>query len=406
MLFRGIIYSVIVMKGISRTELVCAIIFFVSALLCGVWFLLYSYFAVPEITLIGDNEVVVKLNGNYEEKGATATLDNEDVSDSIKIDSKLDTTKVGDYVIKYTITNSKGMQKKTVSRLVKVRDDKKPQIKLKGKSLYEVQFGTTYNEPGYTALDNYDGDISDKVKITGEVNTNEFGLYKLYYTVTDSSENSVTKIRTVKIVDTTAPKITLTGKKKVIVKLGADYKEKGYTAYDNHDGDITNKVKVSGKIKKDIAGVYELTYTVTDSFGNKSFATRKVQMGTQSDIDSQNYIIISINSQTLQFYKRGQLQLSTNVVTGNRGVTDTPRGSFRIQGKAQNIYLTGPDYRSFVNYWMPIAGEIGMHDASWRSSFGGSIYQGNGSHGCINMPGWAAQSLYYNAPIGILVRVV
>ena len=55
---------------------------------------------------------------------------------------------------------------------------------------------------------------------------------------------------------------------------------------------------------------------------------------------------------------------------------------------------------------MPIAGEIGMHDASWRSSFGGTIYQGNGSHGCINMPGWAAQSLYYNAPIGTLVRVV
>ena len=209
------------MKGISKTEFVCAIIFFVSALLCGIWFLLYSYFAVPEITLIGDNEVVVKLNGNYEEKGATATLDNEDVSDSIEINSKLDTTKVGDYTIKYTITNSKGMQKRTVSRLVKVRDDVKPQIKLKGKALYEVQFGTEYKEPGYIASDNYDGDISDKVKITGEVKTNEFGLYKLYYTVTDSSENSVTRIRTVKIVDTTAPKITLTGKKKVIVKLGS-----------------------------------------------------------------------------------------------------------------------------------------------------------------------------------------
>ena len=394
------------MKGISKTEFVCAIIFFVSALLCGIWFLLYSYFAVPEITLIGDNEVVVKLNGNYEEKGATATLDNEDVSDSIEINSKLDTTKVGDYTIKYTITNSKGMQKRTVSRLVKVRDDVKPQIKLKGKALYEVQFGTEYKEPGYIASDNYDGDISDKVKITGEVKTNEFGLYKLYYTVTDSSENSVTRIRTVKIVDTTAPKITLTGKKKVIVKLGSEYNEKGYTAYDNHDGDITDKVKVSGKIKKDVAGVYELTYTVTDSFGNKSSVTRKVQMGTQSDIDNQNYVIISISSQTLQFYRHGKLQLSTNVVTGNRGVTDTPRGTFRIQGKAQNIYLTGPDYKSFVNYWMPIAGEIGMHDASWRSSFGGTIYQGNGSHGCINMPGWAAQSLYYNAPIGTLVRVV
>ena len=394
------------MKGLSKTEIVCAIIFFVTALICGIWFLLYSYFAVPEITLLGDSEVVVKLNGNYEEKGATATLDNQDVTDSIRIESKLDTSKVGDYVIEYSVTNSKGMQKKSVSRLVKVRDDIKPKLKLKGGSTYTVQFGTTYKDPGYVASDNYDGDISDKVKINGEVNTNELGIYKLYYTIIDSSENTATKIRTVEVVDTTAPKLTLNGKKKVIVRLGKTYEERGCTAYDNHDGDISDKIKISGKINYDVAGVYKLTYSVKDSFGNKSSITRVVQIGTQSDIDSQNYILISIADQTLSFYKRGQLQFSSDVVTGNRGVTDTPRGSFRIQGKAQNIYLTGPDYRSFVNYWMPIAGEIGMHDASWRSTFGGSIYRGNGSHGCINLPHWAAESLYYNAPVGILVRVI
>ena len=173
------------MKGLSKTEIVCAIIFFVSALICGIWFLLYSYFAVPEITLLGDAEVVVNLNGNYDEKGATATLDNKDVTDSIEIDSKLDTSKVGDYVIKYSITNSKGMQKKSVSRLVKVRDDVKPELRLKGGSPYTIQFGTIYKDPGYVASDNYDGDISDKVKINGEVNTNQLGIYRLYYTVID-----------------------------------------------------------------------------------------------------------------------------------------------------------------------------------------------------------------------------
>ena len=108
----------------------------------------------------------------------------------------------------------------------------------------------------------------------------------------------------------------------------------------------------------------------------------------------------------MRFYRHGVLQLSTSVVTGTRGVNDTPRGSFRLQWKARNVYLRGPDYKTFVNYWMPIYGDIGLHDATWRSSFGGGIYYSNGSHGCINLPYWAAQSIYYNAPTGILVKVV
>ena len=394
------------MKGFSKVELVCAIIFFISAFSCGIWFLMYSYFAVPEISLIGDKEVLVKLGDTYDEKGAKASLNNEDISDSIKIESKLDTSKVGDYVITYSVTNTKGRQERSVTRNVKIRDDINPVLKLKGDSPYKVQFGSEYKDPGYTATDNYDGDITKKVKITGEVNTHEIGIYKLYYTATDSSENSVTKIRTVEVVDTTAPKLTLIGKKKVTIKLGANYKDEGCKAYDEYDGDISDKVKVSNNIKNKIAGVYKSTCSVTDSFGNKSSISRTVQVGTQADIDSQNYILVSISDQTLWFYRHGKLQLSSSVVTGMYGIHDTPRGSFRIQGKAQSIYLTGPDYRSFVNYWMPIYGDIGLHDATWRSSFGGAIYRGGGSHGCINLPYWAAQSIYYNAPTGILVRVV
>ena len=48
--------------------------------------------------------------------------------------------------------------------------------------------------------------------------------------------------------------------------------------------------------------------------------------------------------------------------------------------------LVGPNYRSHVNYWMPIVGHIGIHDADWRNEFGGEIYKTSGSHGCINVP--------------------
>ena len=65
---------------------------------------------------------------------------------------------------------------------------------------------------------------------------------------------------------------------------------------------------------------------------------------------------------------------------------DTSKGVFKIRGKSRNVYLIGPDYKSFVNYWMPIYGDVGLHDASWRWSFGGDIYTYNGSHGCVNLP--------------------
>lgn len=393
-------------KGLSKIELTCAIIFTICAMLCLAWFILYAYFATPELSLIGDKEVIVPLKGNYEEKGATAKLANEDITDSIKIDSKLDTNKVGVYEIVYSVTNKKGRKKVTIKRIVKVRESEKPTITLKKGIKIKVQYGSEFKDPGYTASDNYDGNLSDKVEEQGIVDTNQLGVYKLYYTVKDSSDNSVTAERTVEVVDTKAPNITLNGKSKVQIKLHSTYKDEGCKAIDNYDGDISNKVKVSGKVNANLAGYYTLTYNVKDSFGNKAAITREIQVGTKADIDNANHITISISEQRLWFYKDGVLQLTSNVVTGQKGTNDTPKGSFRIQYKATNVYLRGPDYKTFVNFWMPIYGDIGMHDATWRSSFGGYIYQTSGSHGCINLPYYVAEKIYYNAPTGMLVQVI
>ena len=113
-----------------------------------------------------------------------------------------------------------------------------------------------------------------------------------------------------------------------------------------------------------------------------------------SDIGD-TYIEVSINEQHLWAYVDGEQVFDTDVVTGNTGNHDTPRGVFRILSKAQSTYLVGDGYRSFVNYWMQINWSgVGLHDASWRSSYGGNIYTYSGSHGCINMPFWAAQQAY------------
>ncbi len=394
-------------KGFSKIEIICMIVFLCVSLLCITWYILYAYFAVPEIHLKGKNEVTVELNKSYKEYGAIATLDKTDISNSIKIQNNVDTKKVGDYKVIYSVTNTKGRKIQKVTRTVKVVDKKKPTLTLKKGSPYKIQFGTTYLEPGYTAKDNYDGNLNNKVKIKGVVDTNKIGTYKLYYSVNDSSNNTTTKIRVVKVVDEKAPIITLNGKDKVVVRMNEPYLEQGATAFDNHDGDISDKIVTSGKVNTSSFGVYRITYTVRDSFGNESTAERDVQVGTQSDIDENNYIMISIKDQKMWYYKNGNLILTSGVVTGTQNVWDTITGQFRIKSKARGIYLTGADYRSYVNYWMLIdyRTQIGLHDATWRSSFGGTIYTYNGSHGCVNLPYDIAQKLYNSADIGTMVLI-
>ena len=131
-----------------------------------------------------------------------------------------------------------------------------------------VEAGSEFSDPGYTATDNYDGDLTDKVSVTGAVDTSKPGDYEIKYSVADSSKNEGEVKRTVHVTDTTAPQIKLSGDDFMSVKKGDKYSDPGYTATDNCDGDITESVKVSGdKVDKDKAGKYTVTYEVSDSSG-------------------------------------------------------------------------------------------------------------------------------------------
>lgn len=118
------------------------------------------------------------------------------------------------------------------------------------------------------------------------------------------------------------------------------------------------------------------------------------------------YIKISISKQKLWYFKNGKAIYSSSVVTGQRNRHDTRKGTYSLRGKAKNVYLVGLDYKSFVNYWMPIYADVGLHDATWRWSFGGSIYRYNGSHGCVNLPLRTAKYIYNNVPIRTTVKIV
>lgn len=113
------------------------------------------------------------------------------------------------------------------------------------------------------------------------------------------------------------------------------------------------------------------------------------------------YIEINITRQYLWFYKDGKLLVQGPVVTGNpnRG-NSTKLGVYMLNYKEEGSVLRGQDYEAKVNYWMPFYGNIGIHDATWRHSFGREIYKRRGSHGCVNAPLYLAKVIFYNIEEG------
>ncbi len=109
------------------------------------------------------------------------------------------------------------------------------------------------------------------------------------------------------------------------------------------------------------------------------------------------YVEINLTRQYLWLYKDGKLLAQGAVVTGNpsRG-NATVIGTNMLNYKQKGVSLTGPGYEVGVTYWMPFYGNIGIHDASWRHSFGGTIYKRRGSHGCVNAPKYLAKIIYEN----------
>ncbi|MGH4139076.1 peptidoglycan binding domain-containing protein [Clostridium sp.] len=126
---------------------------------------------------------------------------------------------------------------------------------------------------------------------------------------------------------------------------------------------------------------------------------RYIQTALSHDINDigNTYVEINMTKQHLWFYKNGSLITQGDVVTGNVSSNfATPTGVYKLLYKEKNATLKGEGYSVPVNVFMPFNGGIGIHDASWRTVFGGDIYLTNGSHGCINSPPKLAQTIFDN----------
>ena len=258
-----------------------------------------------------------------------------------------------------------------------------------------------YKEEGFIAKSN-GRDIKERVEVTSDLNTDKVGNYKVTYNLKIKYLNiDRTLIRNVYVKDTKKPKLTVNSDKEVTLYVGDTYDYPTYNAVDEYDGDITKDVKVDSNLNLESEGKYEVKYSVKDSSNNEE--TDKIVITVEKQRKNA-YIDISISEQALRYYEYGELALYSDIVTGiNDG---TPVGTFSVVNKARNVTLKGDDYESHVDYWIAFYGSsYGMHDASWRSYFGGSIYRYNGSHGCVNMPYYKVQQLYYLADYGTPVYI-
>ena len=223
----------------------------------------------PKITLMKKENHYANPAIGYEEEGYKA-IDNHDGD----LTDKVERTEKDGMVI-YTVKDSSGNKAKVKRKLV-YKDVIAPVITLnQGKSI-SINIGKDFADPGFTAADECDGDLTSKVEVTGTVDGHKYGTYQLTYYVKDSSGNETTVKRAVKVADISAPVITLHGEKSCYIKVGTQYSDPGFAAHDNIDGDMTTKVSVTGGVDTSRMGRNSIVYSVTDAYGNKTTVERVI----------------------------------------------------------------------------------------------------------------------------------
>ena len=232
---------------------------------------------IPKISLVGKEVVFLNYKDSYVEKGAIAKFLGSDITSNLDINSDVDTSKLGEYEVTYEL---KGfiipISKK---RVVKVVDSSKPVISLEGDKKVYLCPNNKYEEQGYSALDNVDGDITKKVVVTTLDN-------KITYEVEDSSSNVSKVTRKLVYEDKEKPVINLNGLDEITYTLGSKFTDPGYSAIDNCDGDITDKVKIEGDVDTNNIGEYTVTYSVSDSSSNTASVSRKFKVTNSISPDS------------------------------------------------------------------------------------------------------------------------
>ena len=221
----------------------------------------------PNIKALNSKEIDVFKE--YDSNDFKAYQGGKDVKELVKVESNVDTNKIGTYKTIYK--KSYGIFNIQKIQVVKVVDRENPVITLNGNKEVNVCSADKYIEEGYKALDNYDGDITSKVEIT---KNDKF----IYYQVRDSSKNEFGIGRILRIKDDEAPTINLNGNREISIQVGGSYEELGAVANDNCDGDISSDITIEGNVDTNKVGTYQIKYTIKDKSENTASVLRTINV--------------------------------------------------------------------------------------------------------------------------------
>ena len=222
-----------------------------------------------------------------------------------------------------------------------------PVITILGDNPATVELGSSYTDAGATS------DGGETVTVSGVVDTNTVGTYSITYTSSDAAGNTSTATRTVNVVDTTAPVLTLTGDNPATVELGSTYSDPGATATDLDTVTVTS----TSNVDTDTVGTYTITYTATDASGNSSTISRTVVV-----VDTSAPTITSPSSFSVA---ENQTAIGTVEVDDADSVTFSVSGSSNIVIDQNGVlsFVTAPDYETLTEYTVTVT----VTDASGNS---------------------------------------
>lgn len=229
------------------------------------------------VTPVGEQNIILEYGNSYDDPGAEALLHGTlfwkagvvPQGLELSVDSTLEEKHPGRYTVTYRASFL--WLKREAVRTVSVIDTQSPVITLVEDREEDLLPGLIYQEAGYSAWDNYDGDITDKV-------VRQEYMGHITYAVTDSSGNPAYTERNVPFHDPIPPEILLEGGTDYAIPTGRPYREPGFTAMDNVDGDLTDLVQIEGTVDWLHPGIYPISYTVTDDYENTTQVIRFVEV--------------------------------------------------------------------------------------------------------------------------------
>ncbi|SHO81215.1 hypothetical protein MNB_SV-15-748 [hydrothermal vent metagenome] len=226
----------------------------------------------PIVIINGDDNITIEVGSNYIDRGATAT-DNIDGVVDVETTSTLDTSILGDYIIRYSATDSKG-NIGYASRLVRVIDTTAPILRLNGSNPVIVERESEYIDSGAFMENEREDNLT--IETNSSLDIDNIGSYNIEYFVVDSSGNRASITRRVIVEDTIAPTITLNGETVVTIEIGDEYIEENATAIDGKDSNIS--ITIDSSLDTSLIGSYTINYTAIDKALNSSSISRVVEV--------------------------------------------------------------------------------------------------------------------------------